>query len=211
MAKKFLYFTIGSLVLLLVSCASSPNAKSAVQLAKIRPVSLQSAAELEKQKEYMQALKQYAQCYSMSDNRSDLYSAMRGKARCLREMGHLKMALAALEPITVAPQNQQDCIQLALAGELLLQMKKYKEAESALEVALDGVRDHENKYAKWTAAASANLGKAYLHNEKLLQSKIMFKKAAALFRSLKRPQMVKKCFRTSLALDRIQTVGAKPN
>jgi tetratricopeptide (TPR) repeat protein len=91
-----------------------------------------------------------------------------------------------------------------MAGELLLQMHKYKEAESALEVALDGVRNKEKKYCFWTAAASGNLGNAYLRNGKLQQSRIMYKKAAELFHHLNKPELEKKCFRTTLALDQIQ-------
>jgi tetratricopeptide (TPR) repeat protein len=139
-------------------------------------------------------------------NRDELYSAMRGKARCLRAMGRLKLALSALEPISVEPQTPAECLQLALAGELLLQMRKYQEAESSLEVALDGVRDEEEKYAQWTAVASANLGNAYLRNGKLRQSKTMYGKAAKLFHYLNNPELEKKCFKLTLALDQIQTL-----
>ena len=189
---------------MLFGCASN-KVEQTSSVPEIEPVTLKSAAALEKNKQFLPALKQYSQLIGTVSTRADLYSAMRGKARCLREIGRPKLALSALSPINVEPENDLDCIQLAMAGELLLQMRKYKEAESSLEVALDGVRFKEKKHAKWTAVASANLGNAYLRNGKLLQSKIMYKKAEKLFEHLQQPEMQEKCRKTCLALEQIQT------
>ena len=201
MSKLISLFYAGCIICLLAGCQSG---KQKIPVSPPEKVTLARAEKMEKNKQYMEALKRYSQLTATAANRADLYSAMRGKARCLRDMGRLKLALSALEPISVDPKNPLDCIQLAMAGELLLRMRKYQEAESSLEVALDGVRDEEMKYAQWTAAASANLGNAYLKNGKLIQSKIMYKKAAKLFHYLKRTDLEKKCFRLTLALDQIQ-------
>ena len=168
--------------LLFYGCASTPEIKTGkkVSLAKI---SLATAKKQEQAKQYLAALKQYSQLIEAAVNRTELYAAMRGKARCLRAMGRLKLALSALSPLSVNPETPLDCVQLGMAGELLLQLHKYKEAESTLEVALDGVRNKEKQYAPWTASASANLGNAYLRNGKLQQAQTMYKKAAKLFRA----------------------------
>jgi tetratricopeptide (TPR) repeat protein len=205
MRRRINLFCALCLACLLSACQSKPE-KIPGLVKKPEKISLKGASELERNRRYMEALKQYHQLAASAANRDELYSAMRGKARCLRAMGRLKLALSALEPISVEPQTPAECLQLALAGELLLQMRKYQEAESSLEVALDGVRDEEEKYAQWTAVASANLGNAYLRNGKLRQSKTMYGKAAKLFHYLNNPELEKKCFKLTLALDQIQTL-----
>lgn len=198
-------FTI-SLIFLLSACVSEPASLKRAQ-SKLPEISLISAGKLEKRQQHLEALKQYNILINNAVNRHDLYAAMRGKARCLRAIGRLKLAISALSPLSINPKTPLDCLQLAMAGELLLQMRKYKESESALEVALDGVRNKEKKYSLWTAAASANLGNAYLHNGKLTQAQTMYKKAAKLFHFMKKPEFEKKCFRTTLALEQIQLKG----
>jgi tetratricopeptide (TPR) repeat protein len=199
-------FTI-SLIFLFSACVSkqspakAPDTPQANKVPEAYPL---NAVELEKQQKYTEALKQYNLLIGTAENRNDLYAAMRGKARCLRAMGRLKLALGSLAPLPVKPKTSLDCLQLAMAGELFLQMHKYKEAESSLEVALDGVRGKEKKYRAWSATASANLGNAYLRNGKLEQSRIMYKKAAELYHYSNRPGLEKKCLRTILALGQIQ-------
>ena len=199
-------FTI-SVIFLFSACVSKHSVAKITespQASKAPEVSPPNAVELEKKQKYTEALKQYNLLIGTAENRHDLYAAMRGKARCLRAMGRLKLALGSLSPLPVKPETPLDCLQLAMAGELFLQMHKYKEAESSLEVALDGVRGKEKNYSAWSATASANLGNAYLRNGKLEQSRIMYRKAAKLYRHLSRPELEKKCLRTILALGQIQ-------
>jgi len=193
----------------LLGCATSKKVQSEAVVKSYGRVTFASALKLEKRKQYMAALKQYSQIIETAETRLALHKAVCGKARCLGKIGKLKLAFSSLAPLSDLAGSPADCEKLALAGELLLCMRKFQTAESTLEVALDGVRENEKKYAFWTAPASANLGNAYLRNGKLKQAQIMFSKAAKLFDEAKKPIDHAKCLKILLSLKQLEFTKTK--
>jgi tetratricopeptide (TPR) repeat protein len=153
-----------------------------------------SALQLERSGRYLDALKQYSQLADTAIGRMANHRAMCGKARCLSHMGEHKLAISALAPLPLEPRKPYECEKLALAGELLLRMNKYEEAESTLEVAIASLEGGDKSaYYYWLAPATANLGKAYLHNSKVGQAQIMFRRAAEYFAAMGNAVAAEKC------------------
>ncbi|MBN2641501.1 MAG: hypothetical protein JXR78_07605 [Victivallales bacterium] len=153
-----------------------------------------SALQLERTGRYLDALKQYSQLADTATGRIAHHRATCGKARCLSRMGEHKLAISALAPLPLEPRKPYECEKLALAGELLLRMNKYEEAESTLEVAIASLEGGDKSaYLYWLAPASANLGKAYLHNSKVGQAQIMFCRAVEYFAVLNNSAEAVRC------------------
>ena len=106
-----------------------------------------------------------------------------GLARSLIKMGNYIEAVRILKPLRPEPQTIDDCFRLALAGEALLRAEYFTKAETLLELSLTGIEDG-GFHPQWLAVCFANLGSAYLKNDKPHQALVLFRKAAVEFENL---------------------------
>jgi tetratricopeptide (TPR) repeat protein len=172
-------------------------------------VTAQTAFQLRQKGMYLAALKQYSELAEKAENRTELHKALCGKAYCLKKLGKMKLALGTLAPLPESPDSIEDCEKLTIAGELLLHLKKYAEAESILEVALSGMSSYQGSpNILWEAPAMANLGAAYLRNRKIKQAEIMYAKAANAFAKNNNPTNQRKCQRILNTLKQLKATAS---
>ncbi len=195
-----------SVMFFLYGCNSTPEKEKDLAIKftpEMSPVTLATAVKLEESGKYIEALKQYSQLTECAADRKEYHKAICGKSRCLTKMGKYNLAISVLAPLPVDPRNNRQCEKLAMAGELLMRMNKYPEAESALEVAISGADTDNRACLYWLAPASANLGKSYLQNGKLQQAEAMYEKAEKLFGRIKNSRAQKKCRKILMELEKI--------
>ncbi|MDR2116803.1 MAG: hypothetical protein LBP87_10540 [Planctomycetaceae bacterium] len=199
--KRILYFLIIGLLLTGFGCQSyrpffkSPFFKKhkSVSVETSTPMNkLERALLLQKQGDYLAAVIAYREVISCSRNRNEIDSAKIGAAECLIGIKKFPAALEILEPLSLDVVTESNMRKLALAGEILLHIGRFKEAEMYLEFAV-GSLDLESLFdqvhadvvfelSSWIPAATANLGCAYLKNDKPEYAMMMYQFASCLYR-----------------------------
>jgi tetratricopeptide (TPR) repeat protein len=157
---------------------------------------LERALLLQKSGDYLAAVIAYREVISCSSNKNEIDSAKIGAAECLISVKKFPAALEILEPLSLDVVTESNMKKLALAGEILLHIGRYKEAELYLEFAvgsldLESLRDQVHSGSdsdtvfepdSWLPAAIANLGCAYLKNDKPEYAMPMYQFASCLYR-----------------------------
>lgn len=141
------------------------------------------AAGFEKAGDYSSAVIEYKKVLQFETDSSKKSMAQTGLARSLIKMGNYIEAVRVLKPLNPEPQSVEECFKLALAGEALLRSEHFPEAETLLELSLTGLEDRGYE-PEWRAVSFANLGSAYLKNDKPEQALVLYRKAAAEFQHL---------------------------
>ncbi len=157
---------------------------------------LQKAKFLQHQGRHQEAVIEYRKIMDAAASKSQYQQAQIGIARCLIKIRKYPAAMATLKPLPITPESDLDREVLAIAGEILLRIQEYMEAESILEIALGGIESLEVKdllqaaqgditpasdVLSWEAACCGNLGHAYLKNEKLEKAVVLYRHAGELF------------------------------
>ncbi|MDR1964973.1 MAG: hypothetical protein LBQ50_14475 [Planctomycetaceae bacterium] len=166
--------------------------KKPVSIETKTPLSkLERAILLQKSGDELAAVIAYREVIACSRNRNEIDSAKIGAAECLIRIKKFPAALTVLEPLPLDVATENDMKKLALAGEILLHIGRFKEAETYLELAvgsldleslLDQVHsDATLELAPWIPAATANLGCAYLKNDKPEYAMMMYQFASCLY------------------------------
>ncbi|MDR0610928.1 MAG: tetratricopeptide repeat protein [Planctomycetaceae bacterium] len=159
---------------------------------------LERALLLQNSGDYLAAVIAYREVISCSRNKNEIDSAKIGAAECLINIKKFPAALEILEPLSLDVVTENNLKKLALAGEILLHIGRYKEAELYLEFSvgsldleslLDQVHFGTNSDTdtvfepdSWIPAAIANLGCAYLKNDKPEYAMPMYQFASCLYR-----------------------------
>jgi tetratricopeptide (TPR) repeat protein len=152
---------------------------------------LERALLLQKSGDYLAAVIAYREVISCSRNKNEIDSAKIGAAECLVSVKKFPAALEILEPLSLDVVTESNMKKFALAGEILLHIGRYKEAELYLEFAvgsldLESFLDQVHSDAvfepdSWIPAAVANLGCAYLKNDKPEYAMPMYQFASCLY------------------------------
>ncbi|MDR1483300.1 MAG: hypothetical protein LBT09_00600 [Planctomycetaceae bacterium] len=152
---------------------------------------LEQAMLLQNSGDYLAAVISYREVISCSRNKSEIDSAKIGAAECLIRVKKFPAALEILEPLSLDSVTENNMKKLALAGEILLHLKRYKEAELYLEFAvgsldLESLLDQVHSDAvfatdSWIPSSVANLGCAYLKNDKPEYAMPMYQFASCLY------------------------------
>ena len=145
---------------------------------------LNLALNYESTGDYSNAVIEYKKCLQFETDSAKKNQAQIGLARSLIKMGNYIEAVRILKPLSPEPQTVDECLRLALAGEALLRSEHFPEAETLLELSLTGIED-KGYHPEWIAVCFANLGSAYLKNDKPHQALVLYRKAAAEFENLK--------------------------
>lgn len=145
---------------------------------------LNLALQHESAGDYTNAVIEFKKVLQFETDGAKRNQAQIGLARSLIKMGNHIEAVRILKPLRPEPQTVDDCLRLALAGEALLRAEHFTKAETLLELSLTGIEDR-GFHPQWLAVCLANLGSAYLKNDKPFQAQILFRKAAAEFGKLK--------------------------
>jgi tetratricopeptide (TPR) repeat protein len=155
---------------------------------------LERALLLQNSGDYLAAVIAYREVISCSRNKYEIDSAKTGAAECLIRIKKFPAALEILEPLSLDVITESNMRKLAIAGEILLHMGRFKEAEMYLEFAVGSLdlesfleqahSDSGNVFepAAWIPAAAANLGCAYLKNDKPEYAMMMYQFASCLYR-----------------------------
>ncbi|MDR0336896.1 MAG: hypothetical protein LBI18_07385 [Planctomycetaceae bacterium] len=152
---------------------------------------LEQAMLLQNSGDYLAAVIAYREVISHSHNKNEIDLAKIGAAECLINVKKFPAALKILEPLSLDSITENNLKQLALAGEILLHIGRYKEAELYLEFAvgsldLESLLDQVHSEAvfatdSWIPSAVANLGCAYLKNDKPEYAMPMYQFASCLY------------------------------
>ena len=134
------------------------------------------------QGKYNDAIIEYRKVIQATKDASLVNDCLIGIAKSLIKKKQYAAAVATLKPLDLNPQNIQQREILAIAGEALMRLDKYKEAECILEIALDDMDKNKLASESWRAPCCANLACSYLKNNKLPKAAIMYKKASLLFK-----------------------------
>ncbi|MDR0705519.1 MAG: tetratricopeptide repeat protein [Planctomycetaceae bacterium] len=165
---------------------------------------LERAMLLQNSGDYLSAVIAYREVISHSRNKNEIDSAKIGAAECLISLKKFPAALEILEPLSLDIVTEINMKKLALAGEILLHIGRYKEAEMYLEFSVGsldleslldqvhfGSNPNPNPHSNsdtvfepdsWIPAAIANLGCAYLKNDKPEYAMPMYQFASCLYR-----------------------------
>ncbi len=143
--------------------------------------SIENAIALESKGDFLAALKNYQRLTNISLDPELAQEAELGCVRCLAKMGKYSSALAMLQPMQENPRSNSECRSFALAGEILIRMGRYADAESMLEISLSSPEMKNFEDAHWIPAACANLGTAYMKNNKFAQSQTLYFRAYEIF------------------------------
>lgn len=141
------------------------------------------ALKYENAGDYSNAVIEYKKCLNFETDTDKKNQAQTGLARSLIRMGRYIEAVRNLKPLSAEPQTLNECFKLALAGEALLRAEHFPEAETLLEISLTGIEE-KGFHPEWIAVCFANLGSAYLRNDKPAQALVLYRKAAAEFKIL---------------------------
>lgn len=99
---------------------------------------LNRAELLYAQGQYMDAVIEFRLVTDRAGDDWEREQARIGAAKSLIKLHRLPAAMAALGQLPVEPASETDANKLALAGEIYLRQRRFKEAEPCLELALDG-------------------------------------------------------------------------
>ncbi|MDR2756585.1 MAG: tetratricopeptide repeat protein [Planctomycetaceae bacterium] len=198
MYKRILFFLIIGLLFIGFGCqVHRPFFKKhkSVSVETSTPMNkLERALLLQKSGDYLAAVVAYREVISCSRNRNEIDSAKIGAAECLISIKKFPAALEILEPLSLDVATESNMQKLALAGEILLHIGRFKEAEMYLEFAVGSFdleslleQVHSNsdiafELVSWIPAATANLGCAYLKNDKPEYAMMMYQFASCLYR-----------------------------
>lgn len=100
--------------------------------------SLERARLLQDQGDHLAATVEFRKVLASEADVWEREEAKIGAAKSLIRTHRYAPAMAILAPLPVLAESDHDCRKLALAGEILLRQHRAEEAESCLELALDG-------------------------------------------------------------------------
>ncbi|MDZ7615681.1 MAG: hypothetical protein U1E05_01680, partial [Patescibacteria group bacterium] len=142
--QRFVYLLLLA-VLLNAGCstirplAGKGAGKDAGSLATDPRLSTLNRAELlYAQGQYMDAVIEYRLVIDRAADAWERDQAQVGAAKSLIKLHRMAAAMAALGQLPIEPASETDAHKLALAGEIYLRQRRFKEAEPCLELALDG-------------------------------------------------------------------------
>jgi tetratricopeptide (TPR) repeat protein len=170
------------------------------------PISIDRATSLERSGKWEEALIAYKQLRESASSEAVAMQARLGTARCLVALRKHPAALAELSPLPKAPTNEDDHRRLALAAEAMLHLGVWLHAESLAEVALSDCSDTDTCGA-WIAVCSANLAKAYLHNDKPAQAARMYRSASGRFQQTGRANAAAECLALAIEIEKLLPDG----
>ncbi|MDR1924958.1 MAG: hypothetical protein LBQ66_11355 [Planctomycetaceae bacterium] len=155
----------------------------------------------------LDALIKYREVMACSRDSSEIDRAKLGGAACLLRVKKYPAALAILEPLPLDVRGEADIRKLGLAGEILIYSGRPQDAEVYLEIAVGALdleslleqlrtahqnkkqnADHDNEQFEiaeidsWIPAMVANLGCAYLKNDKPEHALIMYQFASEIYK-----------------------------
>ncbi len=199
--KRIITIYIMLILMLHSGCSSGKKKNGHVRKKKTQETAqkkdkLLNAAEHEKSGRHIQALKLFRDIRRRSLIAEERDLARFGEARCLMKMNRYAAAVSTLAPLPDTVSSANDRKRLTLCGEAFLRMNNPTGAESVLEVALSGY-DVKTSYASWAAACCANLARAYLINDKPIQSARMYMLASVQFRATGRLDAAEECAKTT--------------
>jgi len=139
-----------------------------------------AAGRFMRQGQYPQAAVEFRKIISFAQEPAARERARLDLARCYIRMENYAGAVAALQPLSAGPQSDYERLKLALAGEALLRDGRTGDAETLLEIALDGAAPAEGADRR-EAVCSENLGCAYLKNGKPEKAAALYRRAALLY------------------------------
>ncbi|MDR1140960.1 MAG: hypothetical protein LBL62_04650, partial [Planctomycetaceae bacterium] len=152
---------------------------------------LENALLLQNSGDYLAAVIAYREVISCSRNKNEVDLAKVGAAECLIRIKKFPAALEILEPLSLDSVTENNMKKIALAGEILLHIGRFKEAEMYLEFAVGSLdlemlleQAHSDAVFEpdiWIPAAVANLGCAYLKNDKPEYAMMMYQFASCLY------------------------------
>ena len=148
---------------------------------EMRQGRLSQAQVLQQQKQYRAAIVEYKKVLEFSTSPTECKQAQLGMARCLVYLGDYSTALTTLKPLPLARASDVDRQVLAVAGEAMLHLRQYEDAETLLEMALDDMTNESIPLSSWRAPCCGNLGYAYLKNAKLDKAVVLYRRAARLY------------------------------
>ena len=135
-----------------------------------------------KQGNYNRAIIEFRKVIQATKDSELVNDCLIGIAKSLIKKKQYAAAVVTLKPLDLNPISSRQREILAIAGEALLRLERYKEAECVLEIALDDMKQKQADLESWRAPCCANLACAYLKNNKLPKAAIMYKKAAVMFK-----------------------------
>jgi tetratricopeptide (TPR) repeat protein len=147
----------------------------------MRQARLSQAQALQQQRQYREAIVEYKKVLEFSTSPVECQQARLGMARCLVHLEDHSAALATLKPLPLARGSDLDRQVLAVAGEAMLHLGQYEDAETILELALDDMTNESLALSSWRAPCCGNLGYAYLKNAKLDKAVVLYRRAAGLY------------------------------
>lgn len=124
---------------------------------------------------------QYRTILNASESERDREQARLGLAKCFLKLGDFSGASALLSPLTMPPESEADFEKMAVAGEAMLRLGQYEEAEVVLEMATEHLNDPARAMPSWAAACCGNLGYAYLKNNKPGKALLFYQRTAKLY------------------------------
>jgi tetratricopeptide (TPR) repeat protein len=165
-------------------------------------VNLLRAQLMQQQGKYQSAIIEYLKILDSDVSELDIQQARLGVAKCLIKLGKFTSAIARLKPLPLTPNSDSDSQVLAVAGEAMLRLGKFQEAESVLEIALENaeifseyempedlldpvvpenIEETAVSTPLWIAPCAGNLGYAYLKNCKPIKAFLLYQQAAGLY------------------------------
>jgi tetratricopeptide (TPR) repeat protein len=148
---------------------------------EMRQARLSHARLLQQQRQYREAIVEYKKALEFSTSPAERQQARLGVARCLVHLEDHTAALVTLKPLPLGRGSDMDRQVLAVAGEAMLHLGQYEDAETILELALDDMTNESRALASWRAPCCGNLGYAYMKNTKLDKAVSLYCLAARLY------------------------------
>lgn len=180
--------SIAIMLLNISGCIPNPWAPKPVDIDRasvaqeMRTASFNQAEFYYAQGKYNQAIIEYRK-YSQATKNIELHAkCMIGIAKSLIKTKQYSAAVSTLKPLDLEPANMLQRQTLAVAGEALMRLGKFKEAEAILEISLDDMTKKTQVKKSWRVGAFGNLACAYLKNNKIRKAAVMYKKTAQLLR-----------------------------
>lgn len=127
------------IAIFLAGCSVAQKKETAAATPPAPPADIAGAHALESRGQYIEALKLYGNVRNSTRNPLTFHLATLGQSRCLSSIGNQPAALAALTPLPFPPKNAMDAEICAMAGDILIRMERFLQAEELLSVTVASV------------------------------------------------------------------------
>lgn len=142
--------------------------------------------------DYIQALKIFSELLNEPHNSSVYQTAFIARSRVLMQMKKYNQAMAVLQPLSENPNTLFECRKLAMCARVLVNLKRFDEAENLLKVAIDKSPLRPDTELFRAEALSA-LGYICFTQSKPLEAVRFFRSAAPLFEKNNQKKQARKC------------------